>query len=539
MFTHGRLDDHRKTQAGQDGLDQGRTMVDGHGTAHGNVNRTITALQAPPIEITVARGPVVQTAMTGQVGGVFRDAVLGEVFGRRHDQGAHVGPKRQLHQILFQMSSNTYPGIEPTGNDVRKVIVDIQIDGDIWIGCQEAFQRRNDNLLGRMLQNSKAYGAGNLRMSTPCLRQTFVDLAQCGTRNVEQPSPAIGEPHASGAALEQYGAKPILQSADRVAYARLRPAQPRSRTGKTAFLGHGHERKKIRKVAPVHLSTYMIELIRLIRIITAPASVYVSETQEPLEIRMTPLKTLIRSTVIAGGLALVLPALAQAEVDNIVLVHGMNMDGSMWRPVYDLLVADDYHVTVVQLPQTSAEDDINATRRALDGLTGDILLVGHSYGGMVISDVGNDPDVLGLVYVAAFQPAPGETMGELSASVPSDLPADGLRVTEDGYISITFEVVVDVVASGLSTEEAQYIAHSQRAASMEIMMHPAGEGAWQAKPVWAVIATQDHVIAPELQERMSDRSGATVTRIDGGHLLPLTDPAAIAEVIKTAARSLD
>lgn len=252
-----------------------------------------------------------------------------------------------------------------------------------------------------------------------------------------------------------------------------------------------------------------------------------------------PVSNFLRpAALIALALTSALPTLAQAEVDHIVLVHGMNMDGSSWRPVYDRLTANGQDVWVAQLPQTSAEADIAAIRRLMNGLDGDILLVGHSYGGMVITEVGIAPEVVGLVYVAAFQPDAGETMAQLSAKVPSGLPQNGVLITDDGYITLKPEVVADFIAFDLPAEEARYIAHSQTAASGGIMGRVTSDVAWTARPAWSIIATQDGVIAPALQEEMSARSGATVTRIEGGHLLPLAHPDAVADVIEQAARSL-
>lgn len=247
--------------------------------------------------------------------------------------------------------------------------------------------------------------------------------------------------------------------------------------------------------------------------------------------------SIYRAALVALALTSTLPTLAQAEVDHVVLVHGMGMDGSSWRPVYDRLTADGQDVWVAQLPQTSAEADIEELRRLMDNLEGDILLVGHSYGGMVITEAGIAPEVVGLVYVAAFQPEAGETMAELSMTVPSELPQDGLVITDDGHITLRPEVAAEFVAFDLPTEEARYIAHSQRAANGRIMGRVTSDVAWTTKPAWSIIATQDGVIAPALQEEMSARSGATVSRIEGGHLLPLAHPDAIADAIEEAARS--
>jgi pimeloyl-ACP methyl ester carboxylesterase len=158
-------------------------------------------------------------------------------------------------------------------------------------------------------------------------------------------------------------------------------------------------------------------------------------------------------------------------VKNIVLVHGANVDGSTWRGVYDRLTADDYKVTVVQMPLTSTEDDIAAAQRIIDVQDGPILLVGHSYGGVVISEVGVDPDVRGLVYVAAFQPDVGESGGGLLASTPTAFTSDKLTVFEDGHYLIHEDAFLSVVGNGLPDADAIFVARSQAASHSGILAY--------------------------------------------------------------------
>lgn len=245
-----------------------------------------------------------------------------------------------------------------------------------------------------------------------------------------------------------------------------------------------------------------------------------------------------RSLLISLGIVAAVgmsPVAAVAKIDNVVLVHGSNMDGGAWRAVYDRLTAGGHRVTVVQLPMTSIQDDIAATRRALDAQAGPIVLVGHSYGGMVISQAGTDPDVKALVYVAAFQPEIGESLAVLNTSMPSELPSNAVRVSGDGYYVVDPEAWIAYVANGLREAEARYTAVFQTPAHTSIFDYKAEAAAWRQVPSWSVIATRDRTIAPALQRRMSERSKAKVTQIDGGHLLQMSHPDKVAAVIEEAA----
>lgn len=252
---------------------------------------------------------------------------------------------------------------------------------------------------------------------------------------------------------------------------------------------------------------------------------------------MNKLKTLL----ISGAMAVLTTQsdAAFADVKNIVLVHGANVDGSTWRNVYDRLSAEGYKVTVVQMPLTSTEDDIAAVKRIVDIQDGPILLVGHSYGGVVISEVGVDPDVRGLVYVAAFLPDAGESGGGLLASEPTGFTPDKLTVFEDGHYLIHEAAFLSIVGNGLSDEDAIFIARSQAASNSAILEYKIQSAAWNEKPSWSVIATLDRTIAPDLQRQMSRRAGSTVEDIENGHMLPMTNPDQVADVIREAAEALD
>lgn len=254
---------------------------------------------------------------------------------------------------------------------------------------------------------------------------------------------------------------------------------------------------------------------------------------------MNNLLTFLIYGVVAVGVLTAKPAAASANVKNVVLVHGANVDGSTWRDVYDRLTAEDYKVTVVQMPLTSTEDDIAAVQRIVDIQDGPMLLVGHSYGGVVISEVGMDPDVRGLVYIAAFQPDAGESGGALLASIPTDFTSDKLTVFDDGHYLIHEDAFLSVVGNGLSNEDAIFVARSQAASSSAILEYQTKSAAWTEKPSWSVIATLDRTIAPDLQRQMSERAGSTVVEIVNGHMLPMTNPDEVAEVIRQAAEAVE
>jgi pimeloyl-ACP methyl ester carboxylesterase len=234
-----------------------------------------------------------------------------------------------------------------------------------------------------------------------------------------------------------------------------------------------------------------------------------------------------------------LPAAASAATNNIVLVHGMNMDGSAWRTVHDKLTSEGYDVTVVQLPMTSIQDDIAATRRAIKAQDGPVVLVGHSYGGMVITQAGVDPAVKALVYVAAFQPDIGESLSYLNASIPAQLPPEAIQVADDGFYTVEPNAWVADVANGLPPQDAQYTATFQSPANTAIFGYEAEHAAWRNLPAWAVIATEDRTITPELQRNMAERSGAKAIEIEAGHLVQISHPDEVTAVIEEAAETVE
>ncbi|RYJ12618.1 MULTISPECIES: alpha/beta fold hydrolase [Rahnella] len=240
------------------------------------------------------------------------------------------------------------------------------------------------------------------------------------------------------------------------------------------------------------------------------------------------------------ALSLVLSVYAQssmaAPVKNIVLVHGAFVDGSGWDPVARILNKAGYKVSIVQEPQTSLADDVAATRRVLALQSGKSLLVGHSYAGMIISDAGNDPSVAGLVYIAAFQPEQGESLLSLAKKYPP--AAQSITETPDHFLYIKPENFHADFAADLPVKETNLLAQSQLMPAVAAFSAPAGVPAWKTKPSWAVVATQDRAINPELERFMAKRAHSTVTELKGNHAIYASQPEKIATLIEKAAQSL-
>ncbi len=224
---------------------------------------------------------------------------------------------------------------------------------------------------------------------------------------------------------------------------------------------------------------------------------------------------------------------------NIVIVHGALVDGSGWRAVHDILSKDGFHVTIVQEPLTGLTEDIEATKRAIDQQEGPVVLVGHSYGGSVITDAGADPKVSALVYVAAIQPDAGETSAQLLSKFAA--PNDAMRkttnrATPDKYFFIPPARFHETYAADLSPSDAQFLADSQQQLAEKALGAPVSVAAWRTKPSYAILTTQDHVVSPQLQRWMYQRSGAKVTEVSASHAVFFSQPAAVAQVIEAAAK---
>ena len=244
-----------------------------------------------------------------------------------------------------------------------------------------------------------------------------------------------------------------------------------------------------------------------------------------------------------AGLALVAAgpwtAAAAAEVKNVVIAHGAFADGSGWRDVSDVLTKKGYKVTVVQQPLTSLEDDVLAVKRVLELQDGPTVLVGHSYGGMVITDAGNAENVAGLVYVAAFQPDKGESLVDLAQSKPViNMKKGGLLATKDHFFYLDPETFPELFAADLPIADAEFLARSQVFASQTAFTTEAGAPAWRAKPSWALVATEDRSINPDLERDMAKRAGSTISEVKASHAVYASKPDDVAALIVTAAEAV-
>ena len=224
-------------------------------------------------------------------------------------------------------------------------------------------------------------------------------------------------------------------------------------------------------------------------------------------------------------------------VKNIVLVHGADTDGSGWRGVYDILKRDGYHVSVVQEPLTGLSDDVAATQRVIDQQDGPVILVGHSYGGTIITVAGADPKVRALVYVAALQPDVGESTNQLASSIPGEIPSSDVKSTRDGFLFIDPAKFAADVATDLPPARADYMANAQMPVAAAAFDAQVTVAAWHDKPSFGIVATADRALNPMLARWMYKRSGAKITEIKANHLVYISQPGAVASVIEAAARS--
>jgi pimeloyl-ACP methyl ester carboxylesterase len=220
---------------------------------------------------------------------------------------------------------------------------------------------------------------------------------------------------------------------------------------------------------------------------------------------------------------------------NVVLVHGGFVDGSGWQRVYHLLRQDGYDVAVVQNPTLSLDGDATATRDILDEQDGPTVLVGHSYGGAVISEAGTHPSVSALVYIAAFAPDKGESVNTLIADPPPGAPVPPILPPRNGFLFLDRDKFPASFAGDLPLEEAQFMADSQVPWGVDALAGTISEPAWRTKPSWYLVATDDRMIPPPAQHAMAERAGATVAEASGSHSIYLSQPQAVADLIKQAA----
>ena len=224
-----------------------------------------------------------------------------------------------------------------------------------------------------------------------------------------------------------------------------------------------------------------------------------------------------------------------ARVKNVVLVHGGFVDGSGWEGVYKALKNDGYTVTVVQNPTTSLADDVAVTRRALATQDGPTILVGHSYGGVVITEAGTDPKVAGLVYIAAFAPDTGESVLKLIENPPPGAPVPPILPPQDGYLFLDKAKFAASFAADVKPDSAAFMADSQVPWGVDALAGAVTTPAWKTKPSWYLVATEDRMIPPDAQRAMSRRADATVVEVAGSHAVYVSQPQAVAALIDKAA----
>jgi pimeloyl-ACP methyl ester carboxylesterase len=256
---------------------------------------------------------------------------------------------------------------------------------------------------------------------------------------------------------------------------------------------------------------------------------------------MTKFRNLLASAAavtLAAGFAVTpasaAPASAKA-VKNIVLVHGAFADGSGWEGVYKILTKDGYAVTVVQNPTTSLATDVAITKSAIAAASGPVILVGHSYGGVIISEAGVDPKVAGLVYVAAFAPDAGESVSSLIANPPPGAAVPPILAPKDGYLFLDRAKFAASFAADVPPAQAAFMADSQVGWGLEALGGKVTAPAWKTKHSWYLVAADDRMIPPPTQRAMAGRAHATVVETGGSHAIYVSNPAVVAKLIEDAA----
>jgi pimeloyl-ACP methyl ester carboxylesterase len=222
----------------------------------------------------------------------------------------------------------------------------------------------------------------------------------------------------------------------------------------------------------------------------------------------------------------------------VVLVHGGFVDGSGWEGVYRILKNDGYSVSIVQNPTLSLSDDVAVTKRVLAKQNKPVILVGHSYGGVVVTQAGNDPKVAGLVYIAAFAPDKGESVALLIKDAPPGAPVPPILPPQDGYLFLDTGKFAAAFAGDVAKDKAEFMADSQVPWGLEALNGTITEPAWKTKPSWYLVATEDKMIPPPAQRVMSKRAGATVVEASGSHAIYVSKPEAVAALIEKAAKGV-
>jgi len=253
---------------------------------------------------------------------------------------------------------------------------------------------------------------------------------------------------------------------------------------------------------------------------------------------MSNTKTILASAALALGVSASGLAAAADPVKSVVLVHGGFVDGSGWQGVYDQLKADGYEVTIVQNPTTSLADDVAVTKRAIAAASGQVILVGHSYGGVVVSEAGTDPKVAGVVYIAAFAPDAGESVSSLIANPAPGAPVPPILPPVDGFLMLDKAKFAASFAADVKPELASFMADSQVPWGVNALEGKVTAPAWKAKATWYLVATDDKMIPPDAQRFMSQRAGSTVVEVAGSHAIYVSNPGAVSDLIEQAAEAV-
>jgi pimeloyl-ACP methyl ester carboxylesterase len=228
---------------------------------------------------------------------------------------------------------------------------------------------------------------------------------------------------------------------------------------------------------------------------------------------------------------------SHSDIRNIVLVHGGFVDGSGWEGVYRALKKDGFKVSIVQNPTISLANDVEVTKRVIAAQDGPVVLVGHSYGGAVITEAGNDPKVEALVYIAAFAPDAGESVNTLIKDPVPGAPVPPILPPQDGFLLLDRTKFAASFAGDLNPEQAAFMADSQVPWGVEALAGTISQPAWKSKPSWYLVSTEDRMIPPPAQRFMSKRAGASVVEAVGSHSIYVSQPAAVAGLIASAAKA--
>ena len=223
-------------------------------------------------------------------------------------------------------------------------------------------------------------------------------------------------------------------------------------------------------------------------------------------------------------------------IRNVVLVHGGFVDGSGWEGVYRALTKSGHSVTIVQNPTISLADDVAVTKRAIAAQDGPVILVGHSYGGAVVTEAGTDPKVAAVVYIAAFAPDAGESVASLIKDAPPGAPVPPILPPQDGFLFLDRSKFQASFAADVEASAAQFMADSQVPWGLDALGGAITRPAWRSKPSWYLVATNDRMIPPDAQRAMSKRAGSTVVEVEGSHAVYVSQPQAVASLIATAAK---